>query len=157
MSFDLTFVPKSPDQSWDEALDAAEDETDRAPDAQAWARIVDDARQILGDIGLHAGGDYFELDHEPTGIQLSLYAGGAGITVPYWYTGAEAQEIVRTLYRLGAVIEKHTNFSGYDSQAGMPIAEAAKRPELATASFDMVAASFARRDISSPTAEFMID
>lgn len=151
MSFDLTFVRKSDDQSWEDALVAVDDfETDGAPDAGAWARIVDDARQILGDIELHNGGDYFELDHEPTGIQLTLYADEAAINVPYWYSGAEAQEIVRTIYRLAAVIEEHTDFSGYDEQVDLPIAEAARRPELATGSFDMVAASFTQRGISSP-------
>jgi hypothetical protein len=141
MSFDLNFVRKSADQSWDDALDTAEDETDGAPDAQAWGRIVDGAREILGEIDLHQGGDYLELDHEPTGIQLSLYANEAAITVPYWYSGAEAQEIVRTLYRLAAVIEEHTEFSGYDPQVDLPVAEVAERPELAIASFDMVAQS----------------
>jgi len=153
MSFDLTFVRKSADQSWDEALDGSEEDTDGEPDAQAWAGIVGDARQILGDIELHSGGDYFELDHEPTGIQVSLYAGEAGITVPYWYEGAEAREIVRTLYRLAAVIERHTGLTGYDAQVDLPVAEVAERPELAASSFDMVAASFARRGISSPSAE----
>jgi len=141
MSFDLTFVRKSADQSWEDALEVAEDETDGAPDAQAWARIVDGARGILGDIELHKGGDYLELDHEPTGIQLSLYANEAAITVPYWYSGAGAEEIVRTIFRLAAVIEEHTGFSGYDSQADMPVAEVAERPELAAACFDMVARS----------------
>ena len=141
MSFDLNFVRKSPDQSWDDALDVGDEETDGAPDTQVWARIVDDARQILGDINLHAGGDYLELDHEPTGIQLSLYANEAAITVPYWYSGADAQEIVRTLYRLAAVVEEHTGFSGYDPQVDLPVAEVAERPELATASFDMMAHS----------------
>jgi hypothetical protein len=146
MSFDLTFVRKSDDQSWEDAFVAVDDsETDGAPDAGAWARIVDDARQILGDIELHDGGDYFELDHEPTGIQLSLYAGEATINVPYWYSGAEAQEIVGTVYRLAAVIEEHTDFCGYDEQADLPISEAVCRPELATASFDMVAVSFGQR------------
>lgn len=153
MSFDLTFVRKSADQSWDDALNAAEDETDGVPDARAWGRIIDDARQILGVIDLHEGGDYFELDHEPTGIQVSLYADEAAVTVPYWYKGAQAQEIVRTLYRLAAVIEEHTELSGYDEQADLPVAEAAERPELAAASFDMVAASLARHGISSPSAE----
>jgi hypothetical protein len=153
MSFDLTFVRKAADQSWDEALDAAEDETDGTPDAQAWARIVRDAREILGDIELHDGGDYYELDHEPTGIQLSLYADEAAITVPYWYAGTQAQEVVRLLYQLAAVVEQHTELSGYDGQADLPLAEAVARPELAMASFNMIAATLAGRSVSSPGTE----
>jgi hypothetical protein len=150
MSFDLTFVRKSADQSWDEAFDAADDiETDGVPDARAWAWIVRDAREILGEVELHEGGDYFELDHEPTGIQLSLYADEATITVPYWYSGAQARDIVHIVYRLAGVIEEHTEFSGYDEQADLPVAEAAQRPELALASFDLVAASLNRRGISN--------
>jgi hypothetical protein len=95
--------------------------------------------------------DAFELSHDPTGIQLSLFGAEAGITVPYWYKGADAMVILELVYRLGHVIEKHTGMSGYDGQVGLTLAEAASRPRLSAKVFDQVADSFARRGIGSPS------
>jgi hypothetical protein len=155
MSYGLDFLRKTPDQSWEEALDTTEEETgaDRPgarPDAEVWARIVADARQVLGEVGLHEDDDYFELDHERTGIQLSLYAASAGLTVPYWYSGAEAETVVGLVYRLALIVERHTGLAGYDPQTGLAVSDAAARPELAVQVFDQTAVMFARRGIRSP-------
>ena len=140
MSYDLTFLRKNDAQSWDEALEALEervlaDADTGAPDAQAWAHIVADARQLLGDIELHQNDRFLELDHEPTGIQLSLYGDEAGITVPYWYAGAGAAAIIGLIYRLGLSVERHTPLVGYDPQLELAVAQAAHQPQLAVAIF----------------------
>jgi hypothetical protein len=155
VSYDLTFLRKPADQSWDEAFEAldeqADDATGELPDSQTWADIVTAARHVLGDVTTHGEDRFYELDHEPTGIQLSIYPSSAAITVPYWYTGADAEMIVRRIYKLGQIVERHTGLTGYDPQVELPIASAAARPDLAVAAFDQVAASFARRGIRSPT------
>ncbi|MBO3737331.1 hypothetical protein [Actinoplanes flavus] len=155
MSYDLTFLAKSDDQSWDDALEALEEQDgdDGSPDRAAWDRIVADARAFLGDVELHESGSYLELDHEATGIQLSLYAREAGITVPYWYSGQDAERIAALIYRLGLIVERHTGLAGYDGQVGLGVTEAAARPELAVTIFDQVARSFADRGIVSPSSE----
>ncbi|MBU2663755.1 ERO1 family protein [Actinoplanes bogorensis] len=152
MSYDLTFLIKEAWQSWEEALEALEDaEPDGLPDSQVWAGVLHHARAVLGEVSEHRDDDYYELDHEPTGIQLTLFTGEAGITVPYWYKGEDARRIVRTIYQLGRIVEEQTGLSGYDGQVELPLAEAVNRPDLASAVFDQVAASFARRGISSPS------
>lgn len=45
MSYDLTFLRKNADQSWDQALEAMEERVEQdadtgSPDADAWAHIV---------------------------------------------------------------------------------------------------------------------
>ena len=152
MSYDLIFVPRGDDQSWDDALKAAS-EADGAerPRADAWARIVAAARQVLGEVSVFEGADNYELTHEPTGVQVSYYADEVGVTVPYWYRGGGARAVVTAVYQLGAAVESVTGLSGYDPQVELPLAEAAARPELAVAAFDEVAESFARRGISSPS------
>ena len=149
MSYDLTFLRKDDAQSWDEALEALEERVGEdadagPPDAQAWAHIVAEAQQLLGDVELHQNERFFELDHEPTGIQLALYGDGAGITVPYWYAGAKAEAIIELIYQLGLSVERHTPLVGYDPQLELAVAEAAHQPQLAVAIFDQVAQSFAR-------------
>jgi hypothetical protein len=155
MSYDLTFMPKRPDQTWDDVLDAVESDEDGAgdtPDSTSWQQILTGARTILGNVAADAGDDCFQLTDERTGIQVDLYATSAGVTSPYWYRGAEAATIARTLYALGAIVEAATGFAGYDAQLELPLADAALRPELAVACFDQVAQSFADRGISSPSA-----
>jgi hypothetical protein len=156
MSYDLTFLRKNDDQSWDEALEALEERVELdadsgSPDVQAWAHIVAEARQFLGDVELHQSATFFELDHESTGIQVSLYGDEAAITVPYWYAGADAESVVGLIYQLGLIVERHTGLVGYDGQVGLAVAEASARPQLAVSCFDQVAESFARRGIASPT------
>ncbi|MEV6515964.1 hypothetical protein AB0M37_09255 [Micromonospora chalcea] len=152
MSYDLIFVPRGDDQSWEDALKAAaEADGGERPRAEAWDRIVAAARQVLGEVSVFEGADNYELTHEPTGVQVSYYADEVGVTVPYWYRGGGARAVVTAVYQLGAAVESVTGLSGYDPQVELPLAEAAARPELAVAAFDEVAESFARRGISSPS------
>lgn len=156
MSYDLTFLPKNEDESWEQAFEVMEERAEEgtetgSPDEEAWARIVAEARQLLGDVELHENAHHLELDHEPTGIQVSLFGTEAGITVPYWYKGSDASTIVGLIYRLGLVVERHTGLVGYDGQVELAVAEAAGQPELAVSCFDQVAQSFASRGIASPS------
>ncbi|MBL7255885.1 hypothetical protein [Paractinoplanes lichenicola] len=73
--------------------------------------------------------------------------------MPYWYKGADAERVVRALYDLGRLVEETTGLAGYDPQVELPLTEAAARPGLAVAVFDDVAADFARRGYSSPSAD----
>jgi hypothetical protein len=152
MSYDLMFVPKSDDQSWDEALKAAEeDDNTGRPSPDVWANLLAAARQVLGEVSVSENGEWYELDHEATGIQLSYYPREADITVPYWYSGERAKAIVNSIYRLAEAVEKATGFPGYDPQVDLPVSEAIAEPELAVNSFNQVAASFAERGITSPS------
>ncbi|MFF0657665.1 MULTISPECIES: hypothetical protein [Micromonospora] len=152
MSYDLIFVPRGDDQSWDDALDAAE-ESDSAerPSGEVWARLVAASRQALGEVSVFEGADNYELTHEPTGIQVSYYAEEAGITVPYWYRGDDARAVVAAMYQLGEAVQAVTGLPGYDPQLELPLSDALAQPELAVGVFDEVAASFAERGISSPS------
>lgn len=152
MSYDLTFLRKGADQSWDEALRGVEDDASGdLPDGDVWAAIVVAAEQVIGEVSAQTGGRFYELEHEPTGIQLGLYANGAAITAPYWYKGEQAETVVRAMYELSRIVEQHTGLTGYDVQTELSVKESAARPELAVTIFDQVAASFARRGIRSPS------
>jgi hypothetical protein len=152
MSYDLIFVPRRDDQSWEDALGAAEEaDSDERPSGETWARLVVAARQVLGEVSVFEGAHNYELTHESTGIQLSYYAKEAGITVPYWYRGEDAKAIVTAVYRLGEAVQAVTGLPGYDPQLDLPLSDAVTQPELAVRIFDHVATSFAKRGISSPS------
>jgi hypothetical protein len=139
MSYDLTFLPKSADQSWEEALAAVGPEPAGLPDPQMWERLVAGARKVLGEVDTFADHDHFELVHLSTGIQLSYFAGAAGIEVPYWYRGTDAEAVVGKVYQLGRVVEDVTGLAGYDPQVDLPLADAMERTGLAVATFDQIA------------------
>lgn len=123
-----------------QVLEAAQDVVrDEPPDRRVWERIVLAARDILGEASIRETQTHVELDHGQTGIQLSGSAAEAGITVPYWYTGADAEAVLAKIYTLGRVVESATGFQGFDPQLDLPLAEA--RSTCAVAVFDHVAAN----------------
>ncbi|MET8252026.1 hypothetical protein [Micromonospora sp. NPDC005197] len=137
-------MPRSDDQSWDDALEAAEEaDSDERPRGEVWARLVVAARQVLGEVSVYEGSHNYELTHEPTGIQVSCYAEAAGITAPYWYRGGDAQAIVTAMYQPGEAVEAVTGLPGYDPQLELPLSDALARPELAVRVFDEIAEPFA--------------
>jgi hypothetical protein len=152
MSYDLEFLRKGAGESWEDAFEAVEEavgESDaEAPDAEVRAGVTAAVRELLGDVAVHEGELYCELEHRPTGIQLNLYRHSAAITVPYWSSGTDAATIVGQIYALGRIVEQHTGLIGYDPQTGLPLAESAARPDQAVEIFDRTAASFARRGIA---------
>lgn len=152
MSYDLIFVLRSDDQSWEDAWYAAEEaDSEERPSGEVWARLVAAARQVLGEVSVFEGAHNYELTHEPTCIQLSYYAEQAEITVPYWYRGEDARAVVTAMYRLGEAVQAVTGLPGYDPQLGLPLSEAATQLDLAVRMFDEVAAFVTKRGISSPS------
>src|SRR3569833_1700448 len=109
MSYDLEFLRTSAEES-----PAIGDEPAQALDAEVRAAVTAAVRDFLGDITVHEGEQYCELDHAPTGIQVNLYRHSAAITVPHRYSGAEATAIVGRIYQLGRIVEQHTGLIGYD-------------------------------------------
>ncbi|GAA1795691.1 hypothetical protein GCM10009682_16840 [Luedemannella flava] len=146
MSYDLMFARLADRQTWDDYLDADEDDDDSEDvDAEIWARIVRRVRAVLPNLVDHGG----ELDDEQTAIQVFCSADSAAIQVPYWHTGAAAHLVVTTMYRISAIIEEETGLQGYDPQIEVPTAEAGARVADAVAVFEMVAASFSARAITT--------
>ncbi|MGW1722966.1 hypothetical protein ACWCQK_08575 [Streptomyces sp. NPDC002306] len=130
MSYDIYFLNRRPDQSWDEALEELEEDQDVEVEGlvlpeliEAWDRIVPRARGLLGEIEVFESSETCELTHHATGIQASVFIDEVAITVPYWHTGGEAERILGLVYTLAAVIEHETGMEGYDPQVERPISE----------------------------------
>ncbi|MDG4822186.1 hypothetical protein O7635_10010 [Asanoa sp. WMMD1127] len=146
MSYDLMFLRRQPGQGWEEALEAAEDYQDfgAGPDDEIWQRVLNRAKLLLGEVSTWLTDDAGEIIHERTGIQLTLYADSAEMSVPYGDTGDAATAVLRTMFLLGQVVEEETGLEGFDPQVDMPIREAAANLDLGAASFEMVARMLSR-------------
>lgn len=155
MSFDLYFVERRPGEQWHDVMTRIEeaaggDRTLDDDDAAAWDRIVGEVSPILDGITIHRNGGSFELDHEATGLQLSMFPSEIALSVPYWYDGDEAVSVERLLRDVAAAVERATGLTAYDPQADA--AFLATEPGAAADTFDHVSERMAELGVErSPT------
>ncbi|NUS31372.1 MAG: hypothetical protein HOV92_45165 [Streptomyces sp.] len=129
MSYDIYFINLRPGQSWAEAIEELEAATEDADQPvppellDAWDRIVPHARELLGEVDLFESGETYELGHDDTGIQLSIFVNEVAITIPYWHTGDKAAQALNQAYALAAVVERETGLQAYDPQVELPLSE----------------------------------
>lgn len=129
MSYDIYFLSRLGDQSWDEVLEALEataGDSEPIPSRllEAWSRIVPQAQALLGEVEItEYEQESRDLSHSGTGIDLSLFGDEVSITVPYWHAGDDAAVVLGKVFDLAAVIEKETGLTAYDPQVERPLAE----------------------------------
>ncbi|MFG1708513.1 hypothetical protein ACFLIM_35470 [Nonomuraea sp. M3C6] len=145
MSYDLYFARREPGQSWDEVLDAV-DEQDKPlpPNLPAWDNIVTQTRELLGEVKIFEYAPNWELAHEASGISVNHWEGGWEMSVPYWTHGDDARRVVDLLYKLAAIVERESGFECFDPQLGRPLAEITDTAKIVEM-FDVVADRFGRR------------
>lgn len=142
MSYDIYFVRRDPGESFQDALDRAEDpgEGDNiggplsSVELEQWERILPHARAILGDIEEFATEVVREISDEATGVQLSIHPGEISITVPYWHGDEDSFAVMQKVYALAYAVEAETGLEGYDPQLDEPISDAAQSAAHATLS-----------------------
>ncbi|MBP5862373.1 hypothetical protein QBA57_18785 [Streptomyces scabiei] len=130
MSYDIYFLNRCDGQAWDTVLEAMEDAAEDSEPIpthllEAWARIVPQARTLLGEVEItEYEQESRDLSHSGTGIDLSVFGDEVSITVPYWHAGDDAAVVLGQVFALAAVVEKETGLTAYDPQAERPLAEA---------------------------------
>lgn len=123
MSYDILFVPRRPDQSWQDALDAAEreDALDVAvgPERmQQWDRIVVALKRRLGGLDVAVSEEACEASSD-SGLQVSLFPEEAAVSFPYWERedpGAFHDVVVDVV----GLLERETGLSAWDAQTDAP-------------------------------------
>ncbi len=143
---------KAEHQSWDDALAALEVNAGaEAPlaleDLDLWQRLVPRLREVLPAAEVFDGERNRELTDEASGIHVSLFPGELSLSVPYWYSGPDAERLVGVLRRVASVIENESGRTAYDPQSEAPFLETGI--DTAAANFDMVHDSFAARGITA--------
>ncbi|WP_216212668.1 hypothetical protein [Amycolatopsis aidingensis] len=144
MSYDLLFLHCEPGQSLAEVVEAVEvlDEGGEAEGplpaelAEAWDRVLPQARELLGELDEQLAEDYRELSHGPSGVQLSFAEGEVALTVPYWHHGQAAVRVIEDLYALAVIVQKETGMTGYDPQLDQSLDEARVTQSAAVAVLD---------------------
>jgi hypothetical protein len=148
VSYDLIFLRRAADQSWSEVFDADDDDDDddtALPDADQWRRIVVRAQDELGDIEAIESDEFYEIDHEPTSIQLTLFRNSGEMNTPYGAVGAGAVRTLTAMYQLAAIVEAETGLECYDPQVELPLRDAAADHDLGLASFELAGRLLGRR------------
>ena len=154
MSFDLCFMRLEPGETWQDAMERLEEaaEEERALDDDElarWQAVRGSVQPLLAGAEEFSGESFRELSHDATGIQLRLSPGELSLTVPYWYSGPDAQELVARLRSVAAAVEHATGLTAYDPQADAPFLGAGE--DTAAATFDQVDAAL-RSPRSEPAA-----
>jgi hypothetical protein len=125
VSFDLYFLSPRPGETWDGAmarLEAAATEKAAFDDADLarWDSVQARVAVLLPDAETFQGRAHRELSDDATGIQVSLSPGELSLTVPYWYSGPDAQRLTALLRSVVLAIEEETGLTAYDPQAAAP-------------------------------------
>lgn len=150
MSYDIYFLQREPGQSWEDAMEALEEQAgngDAPLHPAQWDQVVADVREVLGDVSVTEGPPDWEIDDPETAIQVSCYAGEWSMTAPYWWDGERAEAIAGYLRAIAAVVHGATGLDAYDPQVEEDVTSGEWTPGKAAAVFSQVADSFKRRGI----------
>jgi hypothetical protein len=144
VSFDLSFVALGPGETFEDAMDrlealAADDSELAAADVALWQSVLERVRPLLPDAEEFADKSHRELSDDATGIQLSIAPGELSLSIPYWYSGPEAEAMVERLRSVAVAVEAATGLTAYDPQADAPFVQWGER--TAAAAFDQVNAT----------------
>jgi hypothetical protein len=129
MSYNIYFVRRRADLSWDELMEELEEAAQEASELpreliEAWGRIVPQVEAVLGEIDLSEGADTLELGHDGTGIDLAIIGSEVSVAVPYWHTGDGATQIFDKIAAIASIVERETGLIAFDPQTERPFTEA---------------------------------
>jgi hypothetical protein len=85
-----------------------------------WERVKAGLTDVLPGAEEFVSATHRELTHDATGIQVSIFSGELALSVPYWYTGPDANRVVGVLRAVAAAVEQATGLTAYDPQADAP-------------------------------------
>ena len=126
MSYDFLLLPRDPQQSWRQVMEASErlavEEGNRplSPAARIRLERVADLLQAHDpQLERFTTERHIELTRvDDTGIQVSLFSGELAIAVAYWHTGSAARAVMQITWSYLAILERETGWDVYDGQLG---------------------------------------
>lgn len=140
MSYDIYLLKREPGQSWEDAMEALEEQdTEVLTRPPGWDQVVSGVRYVLGDVSVAENPPAWQVGHEQTGIQVTCYSREWSITVPYWAEGDAASAIAGQIRAIAAVVQVATGLEAYDPQVDMPVTTDEWTTQQAAAVFDQVA------------------
>lgn len=139
MSFDLYFLSRRAGETWDDAMGRLSELVDsdapfRADEDELWERLKAELQHYLPGHESSEDERYRELSHHATGMQVAMSPGELVLSVPYWYDGDAADQVIELLRQIVAIIENASGLTAYDPQADAPFLGGGD--EAAAVSFD---------------------
>jgi hypothetical protein len=125
MSYDLHAVRVAAGATIEEALEAEEHDDDAPPTAAERAemeRLADALMALDPAAERHDGETFIEID--TPSMQIGVYARSAGITVPYWFDGGQADAVMTRAYEYAAVLAESGGYTVFDPQIDEVVAGA---------------------------------
>jgi hypothetical protein len=133
MSYDLVAFRVPPGMTAEEAYEsgaADEDEGLAAPTADeraAMERLADALMELDPEAERADDRLFIEIDAEP--IQLLLHAREAQITMPYWFSGPEADAVMDRAFAYARVLSEVGGYAVYDPQTEQVVEAGADRAD----------------------------
>jgi hypothetical protein len=128
VSYDIYFLQRRADLSWEELMEELEESAEASPDLpaaliDAWGRITPQVATVLGEVELSQEARTLELSHDDTGIELTIIGNEVSLTVPYWHTGDRATQVFSQIAAVVSIVERETGLIAFDPQTERPLAE----------------------------------
>ncbi len=134
MSYDLQAFLLPPGGDPEEALEALETDLDRPPTGEERDRMTRLAKALQATVAsLEAGYPEDAIELSEDRFQVSVYANEAMISIPYWFDGAEAREVLAVALECARAIRETAGFVVWDPQLDRLLDERATVDELAEA------------------------
>jgi hypothetical protein len=121
MSFDLYFLRRPENGSWDDAVAALAALAKAEPpvtsaDQERWSQVERRLSDVVPGLDGYDGDRFRELTDEATGLQVFFSPGEITLSVPFWYEGEDADRVMDLLRRVARAIEEETGLTAYDPQ-----------------------------------------
>jgi hypothetical protein len=124
VSYDIYFLKRDSGQSWEDAMEALEEQA-AGPEVltrpAGWDQVVSGVRYLLGDVSVVENPPVWEIGHVRTGIRMSCFSGEWSIAVPYWSNGDAAATITGHLRALAGIVQTATGLEAYDPQVEVAV------------------------------------
>ena len=117
MSYDLHAFPLAPGESPEEALDAMEDAEEHPPtegERATMDQLTEALVEVESDFERFDAGDVIDLSGPA--VEVSVYARGASIGVPYRYDGEALRSAFRLVLAYASVLREVGHYAVWDPQ-----------------------------------------
>jgi hypothetical protein len=140
MSYDIDAFRVPPGRTAEEFLESGgrEELDESPPTAEERARMerVAAALQAIDPEAVRAEDEDF-IEISTDALQVSVYAREAAVTIPYWFSGDDAEAVLARAFAYARVLEDEGGFTVSDPQTGAIV-------DFATLDLDAVARVYAR-------------
>lgn len=114
MSYDLQALELAPGADVEEALEALEERAPTDEERHGMQRVASALQAAAGSLRRSDQQDLIELSDDR--LDITLYADEAAISIPYWFSGSEADDVLAMALACARVLRDVGGFAVWDQQ-----------------------------------------